>query len=933
MSGVYDWVPWFAELARVVAGKGPEFLVERAGRVRWRARGGEPPLLEQFGAGDIDPFSFVYTLAGTNRNSDRERVYASVADAFGLTSGLPVEAAQESIFPTPYMNQLFRHGSPDDAALLWRLFRAAVDGMDGVAGEDFESAQRIKGVAAAKLTQALFLANPREFVPYDRMTLSLRGDGEPGRERTVSWEDYRRTVAALLAAFPGCRPCEINLLGQETSGMVPFVGEPASLWQISTRVGGDGGATDAWDDFERNSCAYVDPGFGAGDEDEAHADGSVAGLGEPAPGDILLARYGGIGHGVGLVRHNDYAERPGRDARLHVVWLCKREEALEGQLADVAFSKADGFADAFRRAYPEAFAFVDRVARSAGGVGDDERAARRQSDAVPSGPLNTILYGPPGTGKTYRTVERCVAICDGWVPQSAARLRRRYEQLVAEGRVKFVTFHQSYGYEEFVEGIRPVEVDGGVVYRVEPGVLKELAEAARWARSGAGRGTGGGPPFEVLWRRLHRLAQERLVVRTKKSGNEYVLTLEDDRVFLTPAAGEGRRRGPFRKEDYGRLWNSGYREDPAKATNRRVRDRMGRRRHGSFDWMVYRELWELARAEEEFDLATGEAAVAHVDRSGRDARYALVEGGFRGELAPDGVYDRIYEALRGAGAPLDGAAVVDALLGERPAVKLGESDIGSVLRRMVKRGWIHVAVPRGAVVPADAGAEVPGRGGAPNFVLVIDEINRANVSKVMGELITLLEEDKREGAANELTVTLPYSRDRFALPSNLHVLGTMNTADRSVALLDTALRRRFEFEEVPPDPGQLRDAKRRTGVDLPAVLEAMNERLEYLVDRDHLIGHAWLMGARDRSELDDAMRRKIIPLVAEYFYDDWTKVRAVLGGTDAFVERTGLRVPPGVDPDVSTRYRWTIRRVFDADAYEDIVWGNGPDEGRGTSGA
>ncbi len=147
----------------------------------------------------------------------------------------------------------------------------------------------------------------------------------------------------------------------------------------------------------------------------------------------------------------------------------------------------------------------------------------------------------------------------------------------------------------------------------------------------------------------------------------------------------------------------------------------------------------------------------------------------------------------------------------------------------------------------------------------------------------------------------------------------MNTADRSIALIDTALRRRFEFEEMVPEPELLKVVD---GIDLPAVLRTINERLEYLSDRDHLIGHAWLMSAGTKAEVDRIMQRKIIPLIAEYFYDDWHKVRAVLGDTNHFVDRDLLRPLPGLDEaDTDKRYRWTVREKFADDAYARLVSG------------
>ena len=173
-----------------------------------------------------------------------------------------------------------------------------------------------------------------------------------------------------------------------------------------------------------------------------------------------------------------------------------------------------------------------------------------------------------------------------------------------------------------------------------------------------------------------------------------------------------------------------------------------------------------------------------------------------------------------------------------------------------------------------------------NHVLIIDEINRGNVSAIFGELITLLEEDKRKGNPEHTEVKLPYSGKDFSVPNNVYIIGTMNTADRSVEALDTALRRRFSFVEMQPDPEILSDEKyeKYKDVDLSKLLETINQRIEMLIDKDHQIGHSYFIGIENLGDLKRTFKDKIIPLLEEYFYGDFGKIGLVLG--EKFIEQT-----------------------------------------------
>ena len=178
------------------------------------------------------------------------------------------------------------------------------------------------------------------------------------------------------------------------------------------------------------------------------------------------------------------------------------------------------------------------------------------------------------------------------------------------------------------------------------------------------------------------------------------------------------------------------------------------------------------------------------------------------------------------------------------------------------------------------------------YVIIIDEINRGNISRIFGELITLIEDSKRQGAEEALSVTLPYSKEEFSVPSNVYIIGTMNSSDRSLTGLDIALRRRFTFIEMPPKPELLNDVVIE-GLNVAKLLDIVNQRIEVLLDRDHCIGHANFMSLKEQSTLEHLahiFKQKIIPQLQEYFFDDWAKINLVFFNNEMLVEDKTLNI-------------------------------------------
>ncbi|MBX7540312.1 AAA family ATPase [Qipengyuania sphaerica] len=498
-------------------------------------------------------------------------------------------------------------------------------------------------------------------------------------------------------------------------------------------------------------------------------------------------------------------------------------------------------------------------------------------------PTNLILYGPPGTGKTYRTAKEAVELCDGSAPDDRSELKARYDTLVEAGQIGFVTFHQSYAYEDFVEGLRPEtgsgerEDEGAAAgFRLEPkrGTFREISALAQQSRRNAGRPTGldlSGREFFKM--SLGRAGSEDHIYDAAIEGNYIVLGWGGDVDWSDP-----------QYDGYQAIFDKWNELHPGT--------------HGS-DGNIS-QLWRFRSSMKEGDIV--------IVPDGNSSFRAIGEIVGPYEYAPTDV--REYNHRRAVRWLL----VLDESL---PVETIHDGKFTMRTCYLLKRNRMKLeALSR--LLPGNA----PASNASPDqFVLIIDEINRANISKVFGELITLIEEDKRIGGTNQTTVKLPYSGDVFGVPDNLHIIGTMNTADRSIALLDTALRRRFTFRELMPEPGLLKEAAERTGVPLVGLLRRFNERIEYLFDREHQIGHAYFMNCRTVEDVHETMRHRVIPLLAEYFYEDWNKVALVLGdaeGAGRFLTRTQLAPPAGIQSDgySEERWRWQVRDHFDDSAYD-----------------
>ena len=435
---------------------------------------------------------------------------------------------------------------------------------------------------------------------------------------------------------------------------------------------------------------------------------------------------------------------------------------------------------------------------------------------------NTILYGPPGTGKTYNTVMYAVAIIENKKleeikKENYTEVIDRYNKYKEDGLIEFTTFHQSYGYEEFIEGIKPVihsdeEDETDIQYEVVPGLFKKFCDIA-------------GKPI---------LRKEKCDIGINESPTIWKISLG--------GSGENSTRTECMKNEHIRI---GY-------------DEYGREITNLFKGVAGRHILNYFIN----DMSIGDIVMSCYDCNTVDAI-----GVVTGEYEWHDEYPE-YKRLRKVNWIVKGIKenIIKINNGSRlsnPTVYKLRMDLSDVMEIIEKYSKNTIEVEEKK----------------KNHVFIIDEINRGNISKIFGELITLIEPTKRIGQTEGQKVRLPYSQKLFGVPNNVYLIGTMNTADRSIATIDTALRRRFNFKEMLPDEEVL-DGIYVEYVSIKDIFIKMNKRITVLFDREHTLGHAYFLPLKDAPTIEtlaNIFENSIIPLLQEYFYEDYEKIRMVLG--------------------------------------------------------
>jgi 5-methylcytosine-specific restriction protein B len=555
---------------------------------------------------------------------------------------------------------------------------------------------------------------------------------------------------------------------------------------------------------------------------------------------------------------------------------------------------------------------------------------------IPSASLNQILYGPPGTGKTYSTINKALEIIEPEFlvanKDDRTALKARFDSLVSVNRIGFVTFHQSFSYEDFVEGIKAsTNKNNQVSYDVEDGIFKRMCDGAssKLIREDVVK------PIDVKSRKVWKMSL----------GN----TLGDDAYIYQQCIDKGHIALGYGDDinfcdANDRKTISQYYRDNGRGIERESYDFNVTSIHRFKNEVKVNDLVIISDGNNKF-RAIGEVAGQYQFLADED--YSQIRKvNWLKTFSPSKSIEDLFtvrlqqQAIYQLRSPSLDFAKLDNLLNKSSLIdnklKVGDEidvyriefispkqvelkkvhntyrlvvqlDLLNELVHLVQQRTISIDEIRHYGVLGKVDIKSDGRellADNPNVVaplvakmlgvgtvsddqeqgnrrvLIIDEINRGNVASIFGELITLIEPSKRAGGDESISVKLPYSKLPFSVPSNLYIIGTMNTADKSLAQVDIALRRRFEFIEMMTDYDVLKTIEHIDGINIAQLVETINQRIELLYDREHTIGHSFFLSLKDEptlAKLASIFALQILPLLEEYFFEDWERVGQVLG--------------------------------------------------------
>lgn len=826
----FAWTEFYSELATALLRYADDrnSLIEKVKAIYTNAGMKLPTLERENKIVDIDPFTVFGLFNKGISNDNRITILKQIKELFSISALVPTDF--DGIPVLNNMSATFYYFSGErgekDIDNLWSLFRYAISYADKQENEAefiaaFNTVVAQKGVSW-NITMGLYWIRPMTFINLDARNRKLLENNQSRFKpdidvlkmlrRMVSAENYlllMKKTHSTMDEYETFPELSLDAWKMSTEDSEAFYGEDSSWWptlaEYDPRL--------SKEDWKKYLLEVEIPHYAS----LMKVLKGIIELGGEASCKQLSGKYGG--HPSAYVGWTtNFGRRVKKYFNLPPCMDGDQERFFPLPFYGKAIDDEDGHSYIYK-IRPQLLAALKEIDLSKYNPNYEEG-----EDEMLDVSMNTILYGPPGTGKTYNTVVYAVAIIENKSVESIkaesySAVLERYNSYKADGLIEFTTFHQTYGYEEFIEGIKPVMDNGDensdIQYSIEDGLFKAFCNKASMPITKKANIDLGLNKTPTIWK-----------VSLWSTGDN-------------PTRTECLENGHIRIG-----WDS-YGPDINDDTN--FTENGGKNVLNSF---IYK-------------MKIGDIVFSCYSSTTIDAigivtgDYEWCNGQFNDGLNRMRKVNWIVKGINEDIVEINGGSTMT--LSTVYKMKVSLADAMALIQKYL---------------PATVQME-----DKRNHVFIIDEINRGNISKIFGELITLIETSKRVGQAEGMKAKLPYSQQLFGVPDNVFIIGTMNTADRSIATIDTALRRRFQFKEMMPDADVLNGIIVED-ISVSDMLVRMNKRISVLYDREHTIGHAYFIPLRDNptiEKLAEIFENAIVPLLQEYFYEDYEKIRLVLG--------------------------------------------------------